>query len=1157
MISSNVQIGVSGANINYNSPQAITQTMIIMTLIGMFLVANFVGGTATREYTYKMDGMMHSLPINKTSYLWARLLGSLGFCLLVYSAVPIGTLIGSLWPTVDVERLGATTLIPYLWAMLIFAIPNFLFCSALFYSFAMFTRTMMGMYLGVIAFFIFYSISRQVVADPSMAHIGAMLDPFGLQAFREMTRYWTPFEMNSQMVSFEGLVLQNRLLWLTISVVIIALTHHFIDYRKPKKVKALKQKKVDNKEFNKEILNITPLANSSSQWQRFKTRTVFEIIQVIKSPAFVILGILTAFSLTSIFISNDGSFGTSNWPLTRNMADYILGTFDLMLLIIITYYAAEAVWRERQLGVGDIVDSTATSNWALYFPKVLALCLVMAVLLAIGVAFTVLYQAGKGHTEFEWTVYFSILFTNALVPFILTCILSIFIQILSPNKYIGMLIFVVYIIISVVLYNLGLEHNLWHFAETPSAVYSDLNNYGYSSTPTLLYTLYWVGFTTLLVVLGYGLYGRGSEYGIKHRFVLLKTNLGFAGLSTMIAGLVLFVGMGSYIYYQTRVVNEFVTDDEQLDLQASYEKTYKQFEDLVLPKITDINVNVDIYPQQRKVEANGYYLIKNKSDSDIDKVIINWDLRSDTEVKMVNAEILDFSDEFNTGWLTFRPSLKPGEQRKLEYKVVRQAKGFVDKSADNTIVANGSFINSFTLLPHFGYNSSYEMADRQERKKRDLPPVQRLPKLEDRSQYTTGFIGSEADFINFESVVSTSEDQVALTPGYLQKEWVKDGRRYFHYKMDAPIFNFIAFLSGKYSVAKEVHNGINIEVYHHPNHDRNVKRMIDATKESLDYFNQAFSPYQHKQVRIIEFPRYARFAQSFSNTIPYSEDIGFIADLRDEEDIDYVTFVTAHEMGHQWWGHQVMPANVQGSAVLSESLSEYSAYLVMEKLLGEHQLRKFLKWEMDRYLMGRNREILEEMPLMRAENQQYIHYQKGGIVMYSLKDRLGEEKFNRALRNLLNEFQYQSDPYPTTLDLVRHIKAVASESDYEFIEDVMTKITLFDLKTKSATAKKLDNGHYQVELTIEAGKFYADGKGEETKAEVNDNFDIGIFSADPDEAKNNEHVLKFNKEFIKTGENILSFEVEKLPKFAGVDPYIKMIDRNSDDNMIAVELITD
>ncbi|MBL4660429.1 MAG: hypothetical protein JKY19_08735 [Alcanivoracaceae bacterium] len=1155
MISDNVRIGAGGSNINFNSPQAITQTMIIMSIIGMFLVANFVGGTATRDYSYKMNGIIHTMPIAKGHYLWGRLFGALGFCLLVFFAAPLGTLIGSLWPSVDADRLGTTVLTPYFWTYLIFIIPNFLFCSILFYAFASFGRSMMGMYLGVVGFFVLYSISGRLLNDPALVTISAMMDPFGIRAFSQVTKYWTPHEMNTQVVAFKGLILNNRLLWLSISAFIMLFTHFFINIRATSKIKAI----VNNDEigqFNhKEILTITPTNSTSSQWLRFRSRTLFEISQVIKSPAFIILSLITLFNLSAIFIGSSGLFGTDNWPLTRNMADYIAGSFGLLIMIIITYYAGEAVWRERQQGMGDIVESTATNNWALYFPKVLALFLVMFILVAIGVAFSVLYQAANGYTLFEWNVYFVLLFSTFLVPTLMTCILSIFFQIISPNKYIGMLVFVLFFISTLVLSQLGLEHNMWSFAELPTNTFSDMNQFGHFSLPILAYNLYWLGMTLLLITLGYGLYRRGTEYGLKYRWSLLISNLGKSGVTIMVFGMVLFITMGSYIYYNTKVLNKFLTDDQTFDLQANYEKKYKQFEDEALPKITDINVNVDIYPYQRKVEANGYYLINNKTSEDIDKVLIGWDVNSKTEIIIDGAKIKDFDKQYNTGWLYFDPALKAGEEHKLQYKVLRQANGFVDKNADNTIVANGSFINNMILLPHFGYNSGYELSDRQERKKRDLPPPQRAAKLEDESKYRTGFIGNEADFINFEAIVSTSEDQFAITPGYLQKEWLENGRRYFHYKMDAPIFNFVAFLSGKYEVTKEIYNDINIEVYHHQSHNKNVQRMIEAVKMSLDYYKQVFSPYQHRQVRIIEFPRYARFAQSFSNTIPYSEDIGFIADLRDEDKIDYVSFVTAHEMGHQWWGHQLMPANVQGSAVLSESLSEYSAYLVMEQLYGEHHLRKFLKWEMDRYLQGRSAEILEEMPLMRVETQQYIHYAKGGVVMYSLKDRLGEETFNQALRNLLNDFQYQSDPYPTTLDLVRHIKAVAGENDYEFIDDMFAKITLFDLKTTSATAKKLKNGNYQVELTIKANKIYADGKGEETTAKLDDYFDIGIFSSDPDEAKSDDHVLKFDKEHIVTGENKLVFEVTELPKFAGVDPYIKMIDRNSDDNMIAVELL--
>ena len=89
--------------------------------------------------------------------------------------------------------------------------------------------------------------------------------------------------------------------------------------------------------------------------------------------------------------------------------------------------------------------------------------------------------------------------------------------------------------------------------------------------------------------------------------------------------------------------------------------------------------------------------------------------------------------------------------------------------------------------------------------------------------------------------------------------------------------------------------------------------MIDAVKKSLAYFTTNFGPYQHRQVRILEFPRYASFAQSFPNTIPYSESIGFIARVENDEDVDYPFYVTAHEVAHQWWAHQVIGGNVQGA----------------------------------------------------------------------------------------------------------------------------------------------------------------------------------------------------------------------------------------------------
>ena len=142
--------------------------------------------------------------------------------------------------------------------------------------------------------------------------------------------------------------------------------------------------------------------------------------------------------------------------------------------------------------------------------------------------------------------------------------------------------------------------------------------------------------------------------------------------------------------------------------------------------------------------------------------------------------------------------------------------------------------------------------------------------------------------------------------------------------------------------------------------------MLRAMKASMDVFNKVFSPYQFRQARILEFPGYPSFAESFANTIPYSEAISLIQDdraiRRDSDKIDMVTFVTAHELGHQWWARQVIGANMQGMTMLSETFAQYSAMLVMEHLYGSEHVRKFLKEELDTYLRARGSEEVEELP---------------------------------------------------------------------------------------------------------------------------------------------------------------------------------------------------
>jgi len=338
-----------------------------------------------------------------------------------------------------------------------------------------------------------------------------------------------------------------------------------------------------------------------------------------------------------------------------------------------------------------------------------------------------------------------------------------------------------------------------------------------------------------------------------------------------------------------------------------------------------------------------------------------------------------------------------------------------------------------------------------------------------------------------------------------------------------------------------------VEVYYQPGHEFNLDAMVDATKAALSYNSKNFGTYQYRQFRIIEFPRYEAFAQAFPNTIPYSEGIGFIARVRpnDPKDIDYPYYVTAHEAAHQWWGHQVGAADVQGGTMLIETLAQYSALMVMKARVGPAKMRKFLAYELDRYLLGRAVEQKKELPLGRVENQPYIHYAKGSLAMYLLADYLGEDVLNGAIRAYRDEYAFKADPYPNSTALIALIRAVTKPEMQYLIDDLFERIVLYDNRALSALMRPLDGGKFEVTVKVFAKKRLADEQGKETDAPLADLIDVGVL----DDA---DVPLVLERKRITAEESTFTMVVDRKPAKAGIDPLNKLIDRRPKDNTVAV-----
>jgi len=1161
--SDSVQIGGSIGNVNRNAPFVIMQFLLVMSVFSVFTTTAFVSNAALRDFELGTDALFFSSPIKKRDYLLGRFAGSFVVSLLIYLGVVGGIMIGSFMPWLETERIGSFTLTPYLYSMVVLIAPTVLVVGAVFFSIAALTRSVTATYASAVAFLVGDIVASNVAGNSlEQERLAALFDPFGLNAFDIATRYWTVAERNSDVLRLEGVFLWNRLIWIGVAILVSAFTMWKFRFETGTRKAQKKRKKGEKAEQPGRGQAPSPLAADAltrtgqalvlhgpgSWFVQFRSTIRLELSGILRSVPFIIILVLGMVNVVGGAVFAGSLFDTKIYPVTGVMLRAIDNSFLLFALIIVTFYAGEIVWRERQAKLSEVTDATPVPSSAVWSGKLIALYLIVALLLVMAMLATVSVQTAKGYHNYEFALYGKGLFLETMLPMMMIATLAFVLQIVTNNKYVGFLGMLLYFVSLPVLPAMHLEHNLYRFAQAPPTPYSDMNGYGHFVAPLVWFNLYWALFCGLLVLAGHLLWLRGTDSAVRMRLRIAAGRFGAAAKVALASLLVAFVSTGSYIYYNTNILNHYRTSDEVEKRSAEYEKRFKRYERMALPKITDAQVDVDLYPERRAYSVRGSYQIINRNGAPIEElhVTLNPDVtRSSVSIPGATVKSADATYGYTIYRLT--PPLAAGATLPMRFTVEVEHHGFVNGTADTDVVANGTFINNFGSFPHLGYLTGGELQDRNKRKKYGLAPVQRYPKIDDPFARNINQLTAESDWMNLDTTVSTSPDQIAIAPGYLQKEWTANGRRYFRYKTTSPILGFWSYLSARYTVKRDRWNDVPIEIYYEARHPYNVQRMVDGVKRSLDYYTANFSPYQHKQVRILEFPSYARFAQSFPNTIPFSESIGFIADLRDKSAIDYVFYVTAHEVGHQWWAHQVIGAQVQGTTMITETLAQYSALMVMEKEYGRDKMRKFLRHELNGYLRGRGGELVAEMPLMLVENQPYVHYRKGSLVMYALRDFIGEENVNAALSNVIGAWAFHGPPYVRTMEMIDQFQRVTPPERQSMIHELFETITLYDNKAAEVKSTRLPDGKYRVTMTVESKKLRADGMGKETAVPIDDWIDIGVLAEGP-KKKDDQKVLFLEKRRITQAKSTFEVVVSEKPAKAGIDPLNKLIDRNPEDN---------
>jgi ABC-2 type transport system permease protein len=1147
-----INIGDISNQVAINSAYAILHSEHALFILGMLPIVAFVTTAITRDFEHATASLLFVTPISPKIFVLGRFLGALIPALLIGLAGLMGAMIGTFMPWLDQARIAPFSLLPWAYVFFVVILPSTLVLCAIFFSVAALTRSFALTFAAAMAFFV-ADFLLNLYAKFENGIWPALADPSARLTVAAETRYWTIAELNTNIPL--GLLTHNRLLWLTVAllVLLLALLRFRLDLAEqaPFRFKRGTHGKAKARRTPQPaIQKITPVQNFSprASFAQFVSQLKMDLSCVFKSPLIYIILALVILTMIGEFQNNFSLLKTPLYPLTSQMLPFLRYDMGLYILLIGLYYSAELIHRERASGISEIINASPFPDWLMILSKAGASCLLVNAQMLVAVLTLMALQAAAGYTNFELGLYLQSAFIYNSIYFCMLLILAVVIQAISPNKWLGMLLTLGVYIALPSLELMGFDHPLYTFI-VPNVIYSDMDGFGHGAKPALWLIAYWGAFCVLLLIAGLLLYPRGNYSSARERLRDARARLGAGVRHTASLAAAAFIGVGGWIFYNTNILNEYLTPYERLQRNADYERAYGRYEDAPAPSYDSIDIAVDIFPEERRLESQGSAILGNHKKAPINEFVVSIDpVVQVNQIAVENATLVQ-SDPVQ-GFYLYRlnAALAPGARVNMTWNVTRKNEGFVAANPDNEVVTNGTYVNTLGVMPIPGYDNNRRITDNAQRRKYGLTPAPRKAALGDPARLYKLAYGIDSR-TEFEIVLSTSADQIAVAPGVLQKEWRQGGRRYFHYKAEAPILPYFSINSARYEVARDRWNDVALEIYYDPKHPFNIAAMMATAKRALEFFSTEFAPYDYSYLRILECPRYLKGARFHPGTVPYSEGVGFVNDLREWENVDYGVI---HELAHMWWGLRITGAPMQGRQMLNENMVEYATHMLFREYYPPVYANRLTRGKLDGYLDSRSSEDEVELPLIYAEHRGH----KGPLALYALQDIIGKEKLHQALRNFLRDYSFQTSPCPTSRDLVNALRAEAGPEYQQLITDLFERIVLYDLQVDAASAREIDGG-YEVTIEVTARQFEADGRGKEIEEPLDSWFDVAVF-AETDKPLEEVAPLYIEKHRLRSGKHVLTVRTTERPGIAALDPFHKRTERSAENNsrIIAVLPIT-
>lgn len=1015
-----------GENEVINSEYSIAFHLGLLSLTLVFPIMFFTVRASLRDQQFRFSEIIFSTPLSRSQYFSSRYLGVLLSTLMVLALIIIGFALGITFADVSYHRKLGFQFLPYFRVFWYLLLPNTIILSVLLFSLSSWTKSSTATYLGATFIYAAYwlcaiflnspLLAQAVAASPENMVLAALFDPFGLSAFFEQTQLWTIAEKNQKPLSFSGLLLWNRLIWLALAFLSVQLTYRYYSW---KSIKAPAPKQLHEIPVSVSILGQqywveTRTASFYFHWSTFVSLTKQHLRFFFSNLPFLISIIaLTGICLIEMYtyVLGGDEYHQHLLPTTAILIERIVDPLQIFGLLLLLFYTSELLGRSKQYHFASLLDSSPIGLYSQYFAYFVSLSAIPIMLISLSIICGIGFQLALDFSQIRLDFWLGIYYYQG-GQLLLYLLFTLLIHLLVKNKYIGLLLSTILLLLlsSSLGQILGIHHPMLQLARLPQVLPTDMTAYGYTAYSFHHYICYWglllVLFT--MVAISFWKYPR--------------TKLPYS--ASLFCG-ILFLLAATKVFYHNNVEVAYQSPAQLLDQQEDYEKRYKQFENLPRLSYHSLNSQVNLYPSERSVAIEANYILINQQQAPIHQLLVSAREALDT-LFIEGARLLAFNEVHQTYHYHFEQAIIPGQKIKLHYKTHIQHGAFNDSKQ---LASSGSFLLNTTYEPVLFYRKSQEISSSNERKKRGLPPLPEESIAEQFHHHSPGL-----PRVHFEATLSVPTGHDALAPGQLVRNWTSADRNYYQYKSAATILPMIAFIAGKYKNISEKHQGIEITHYYHAEHDYNIDSIQQYIRATLDYCTHHFGPYPYDYLRMAELPAYWNFGgHAQAGLITMVADRLYLKDLSDTSAFNVTAKRTIHEVAHQWWGHVLAPKNIAGAALIIEGLAKYTEAMVMQQLYGPGSRAAIEAEALDRYLEGSAFEQEPESPLYLQDGQNYLAYGKSCLALLAVEEVIGEQQMNAALRQLIEQFGHQNIPSMTSLDLVESLRCYVPEEQHALL----------------------------------------------------------------------------------------------------------------------------